>query len=45
MNEKNSQNTETEIEIRYFKLPFIWRHSKLTQKNVEQFCKKDSAKV
>ena len=38
-NEKSSENTESEIKIRYFKLPFIGLHPKLTQKKVEQLCK------
>ena len=38
-NEKSSQNTESEVKIRYFKLPFIGLHSKLTQKKVDQLCK------
>ena len=32
-NEKSSQNIESEIKIRYSKLPFIELHSKLTQKS------------
>ena len=28
-NEKSSENAETEIKIRYFKLPFVGLHSKL----------------
>ena len=28
-NEKSSENAETEIKIRYFKLPFVGIHSKL----------------
>ena len=39
-NEKGSQNTESEIKIRSFKLPFIGLHSKLTQKKVDQLCKR-----
>ena len=39
-NEKSSENTESEIKIRYFKLPFIGLHSKLTQKKVDQLCKR-----
>ena len=38
-NEKWSQNTESEIKIRYFKLLFIGLHSKLMQKKVYQLCK------
>ena len=38
-NEKSSENTESEIKISYFKLPFIGLHSKLTQKKVDQLCK------
>ena len=34
-NEKSSQNTESEIKIRYFKLPFIGLHCKLMQKKVD----------
>ena len=30
-----SQNTKTEIKIRYFKLPFIGLHAKLTQNKVD----------
>ena len=33
-NEKSSQNTESEIKITYFKLPFIVLHSKLPQKKI-----------
>ena len=33
-------NTESEIKIRYFKLHFIGLHSKLTQKKVDQLCKR-----
>ena len=39
-NEKSSQNTESEIKIKYFKLLFIGLHSKLMQKKVDQFCKR-----
>ena len=39
-NEKSSQNTESEIKVRYFKLRFIGVHSKLTQKKVDQLCKR-----
>ena len=39
-NEKSSENTESEIKIRYFRLPFIGLHSKLTQKKVDQLCKR-----
>ena len=39
-NEKISENTESEIKIRYFRLPFIGLHSKLTQKKVDQLCKR-----
>ena len=38
-NEKSSENAETEIKIRYFKLPFIGLHSKLMRKNIDQLCK------
>ena len=38
-NDKSSQNTEPEIKIRYFKLPFIGLQSK-TQKKVEQLCRR-----
>ena len=37
-NEKSSENTESEIKIRYFKLPFIGLHSKLMQKKIDQLC-------
>ena len=39
-NERSSENTKSEIKIRYFKLPFIRLHLKLTQKKVDQFCKR-----
>ena len=39
-NGKTSQNTESEIKIRYFKLPFIELHSKVRQKKVDQLCKR-----
>ena len=39
-NEKSSKNVESEIEIRYFKLPFIGLHSKLMQKKIDQLCKR-----
>ena len=38
-NEKRSQNTESEIKIRYFKLPLFGLHSNLAQKKVDQLCK------
>ena len=38
-NEQSSENTESEIK-RYFKLSFIGLHSKLTQKKVDQLCKR-----
>ena len=39
-NGKTSQNTESEIKKRYFKLPFIELHSKVRQKKVDQLCKR-----
>ena len=39
-NEKSSENTESKIKIRFFKLPFIGIYSKQTQKKVDQFCKR-----
>ena len=39
-NEKSSENAESEIKIRYFKLPFIGLHSKLMQKKIDQLCKR-----
>ena len=39
-NGKTSQNTESEIKIRYFKLPFIELDSKVRQKKVDQLCKR-----
>ena len=38
--EKSSKNIESEIKIRYFKLPFIGLHSKLMQKKIDQLCKR-----
>ena len=38
-NEKSSENAETEIKIKYFKLLFIGLHSKLMRKNIDQLCK------
>ena len=43
-NGKSSENAESEIKIRYFKLPFIGLHSKLIQKKLTNFTK-DFAKV
>ena len=40
VNEKSSENTEADLKIRYFKLLFIWLHSKLTQKKADQLCKR-----
>ena len=34
-NDKSSQNTESKIKIRYFKLPLIGLHSKPMQKKVD----------
>ena len=39
-NGKSSENVESEIKIRYFKLPFIGLHSKLMQKKIDQLCKR-----
>ena len=39
-NEKSIENTEWEIKIRYFKLPFIGLHFKLMQKKIDQLCKR-----
>ena len=39
-NQKSSQTTESEIIIICFKLPFIELHSKLTQKKVDQLCRR-----
>ena len=39
-NEKSSENAESEIKIRYFKLSFIGLHSKLMQKKIDQLCKR-----
>ena len=39
-NGKSSENAESEIKIRYFKLPFIGLHSKLMQKKIDQLCKR-----
>ena len=44
-NEKSSQNTESEIKVRYFKLRFIGVYSKLTQKKVDQLCKSLKVKL
>ena len=35
-NEKSSENAESEIKIRYFRLPLIRLHSKLMQKKIDQ---------
>ena len=35
-NEKSSENAESEIKIRYFKLRFIGLHSKLMQMKIDQ---------
>ena len=39
-NEKSSENAESEIKIRYFRLLFIRLHSKLMQKKIDQLCKR-----
>ena len=39
-NEKSFKNVESEIEIRYFKPPFIGLHSKLMEKKIDQLCKR-----
>ena len=39
-NEKSSENAESEIKIRYFRLPLIRLHSKLMQKKIDQLCKR-----
>ena len=39
-NEKRSVNAESEIKIRYFKVPFIGLHSKLMQKETDHLCKR-----
>ena len=39
-NEKRSENAESEIKIRYFKLTFIGLHPKLMQKKIDQLCKR-----
>ena len=48
-NGKSSENAESEIKIKYFKLPFIGLHSKLIQKKVDQlykrFCKSLKVKL
>ena len=48
-NEKSSENAESEIKIRYFKLSFIGLHSKLLQKKIDQlykrFCKSLKVKL
>ena len=41
-NEKSFENTESEIKIRFFKLPFIGLHSMLTQKKTDQLFKRFS---
>ena len=38
-NEKISGNAESEIKIRYFKLPFIGLHSTLMEKKLTNFAK------
>ena len=37
---KSSENVKSEIKVRYFKLPFIGLHSKLSQKKIDQLCKR-----
>ena len=39
-NEKSSENGESEIKIMYFKLSFIGLNPKLTQKEIDQHCKR-----
>ena len=39
-NGKSSENAESDIKIRYFKLPFIGLHTKLLQKKIDQLCKR-----
>ena len=39
-NEKSSENAESKIKIRHFKLAFIELHSKLKQKKIDQLCKR-----
>ena len=39
-NDKCTENKESEIKIMYFKPPFIGLHSKLTQRKVDQLCKR-----
>ena len=34
------KSAEEETKIRYFKLPFIGIHSKLTEKKIDQLCKR-----
>ena len=38
--EKSSENADSEIKIRHFKLTFIGLHSKLMQKKIDQICKR-----
>ena len=44
-NEKSSENAESEIKIRYFKLSFIGLHSKLMKKKIDQLCKSLKVKL
>ena len=39
-NGKSSENVDSEIKRRYLKLQFVGFHSKLTQKKIQQLCKK-----
>ena len=39
-NEKSPENAESEVKVRYFKLPFIGLHSRLMQKKINQLCKR-----
>ena len=39
-NGESSENAKSEIKVRYFKLPFIGLNSKLTQKKIDQLCKR-----
>ena len=43
--EKSFENAESEIKIRFFKLPFTGLHSILTQKKTDQLFKKFSKRL
>ena len=44
-NEKSSENAQSEIRTRYFKLPFIGLHSKLMQNKIDQHYKSLKVKL